>query len=272
MEDTYVFINGNLVSKATASVSSADLALLRGYGVFDFFRVIQGKPLFFDAHWERLQHSSTYMHLQIPFSKDALLQMIAALYEKMPYPEAGLRVTLTGGNSEDGYSIAASPNSIVTLQPQAPLPVLHTKTMALKTHYYVRPMPEAKTIDYSMGIWLQPQLKAEGFDDALYTFKGTVSECPRANVFIVNEDGVLVTPSVHILKGITRMRVLALAEGLLPVEERLLDIPEIYAAKEVFITSSTKGILPVHKVDHQEYEVNLTDSVTSALYKKLLEV
>ena len=101
-----------------------------------------------------------------------------------------------------------------------------------------------------MAIWLQPMVKEQQAQDVLYHNNGWMRECPRANFFIVTKDDALVTPGENILKGITRMQILKLAkENNIQVEEREISLEELYNAREVFITSSTKNILPVNKID-----------------------
>jgi branched-chain amino acid aminotransferase len=71
----------------------------------------------------------------------------------------------------------------------------------------------------------------------------------RSNIFLINEQGVLVTPSSGILHGITRHSVLAVAQGLLPIDEREVQLEELLHAREAFITGTNKSVMPVVKVD-----------------------
>ena len=246
----FAIVNGVLLPKEEASLPITDLAMLWGYGVFDFFLLARGLPLFFEDHWQRLHHSASAMSIKVPFSREDFLHHISALYEKMPLPFGGIRVTLTGGNSPDGYSLAPEPNSLITLQPLAMFPeALPEKGFALMTHAYRRAMPQVKSIDYAVGIMMQQVAKSKGFDEVLYVQDGVVSECPRANIFAVTNAGILITPDLGILSGITRMRVINLARPHMKVENRPVGLEELFNAKEVFITSTTKGIMPVFKID-----------------------
>jgi len=114
---------------------------------------------------------------------------------------------------------------------------------------FCRQMPEAKTIDYLMAIWLQPYIRQHGADDPLYHQNGIISECPRSNFFIVTADNTLVTPARNILKGITRKKVLELAPAHIRTEERDITLADLPTARAAFITSTTKHILPVSHVD-----------------------
>jgi branched-chain amino acid aminotransferase len=268
----HVILNGQLLEKANASFPINDLALLRGYGVFDFFLMAKGLPLYYEDHWLRLNRSASAMHLEVPFSREELLQMIAVLHETMPIHFGGIRVTLTGGNSPDGYSLGPEPNSLITLQP---LPMftdaLPEKGMALMTHNYRRPLSQVKSIDYAVGIMMQQHAKAMGFDEVLYVQDGYVSECPRANIFGVNQQGILITPDTGVLEGITRMRVLNLARNTIGLEVRPVSLNELLQCKEVFITSTTKGIMPIYKIDNVLIGNEAVPEISAGLYGMLKE-
>lgn len=268
----YVFVNGQFLPQEKASIPVNDLAVLRGYGVFDFFLVKNGLPLFFEDHWNRLQHSAAEMNLTLPFSKEEAQEMLMALYTQMPYELAGARITLTGGCSPDGYLPGDVANSLITLNPLAPFPQrLPGKDIGLMTHAYHRPFSTVKTIDYTMGILMLPEAKRKGFQELLYVQNGWVSECPRSNIFAITQDDVLITPSEGVLEGISRKRILRLAEPFLKVEVRPVQLQELFEAKEVWISSTTKGIWTVGNIDGKMIGSGLTGSVAQKLYGMLLK-
>ncbi|HEY1005784.1 MAG TPA: aminotransferase class IV, partial [Sphingobacteriaceae bacterium] len=162
---------------------------------------------------------------------------------------SGIRFTLTGGLSPDGYQIA-EPNLIIT---QSPLkerdPALIERGLRLITYPYRRQLPEVKTIDYIVAIRLQSVIREMQADDVLYEHDGEVSECPRTNFFIVTAGGEVRTPGSGILEGITRSKVLEVARTFYPVITGPVRLGEIRNAAEAFITSTTKGVLPVTEID-----------------------
>lgn len=268
---SFVFVNGLLLPQIEAAFPVNDLAVLRGYGVFDFFLVKDGHPCFFEDHWARLQHSATTLNLRIPFGGEDLLRMVRLLHQKMPYPFAGCRITLTGGCSPDGYLPGEAPNSLVTLNA---LPFF-SESMApegigLMTHAYRRPYPAVKSIDYLSGIMMLPIARQMGFDEVLFVENGVVSECPRSNVFAMTADGVLITPGQNVLKGITRKRILQHARQMVKVEEREVKLQDLLDAKEVFISSTTKGIWPVKNIDGHLIGPGGNGEITGKLYGHLL--
>ena len=245
--ETFAFINDTFVPRERAHLHVDDLALQRGYGVFDFFRLHEGKPVFLDDHLDRFEFSASRMRLPLGRTRDELKQILAELIERNGMPNSGVRLTLTGGYAADGYTIV-TPNLVIVQRAISVNPQL-AMGVRLTTFEHQRQLCDVKTIDYLMAIWLQPLLAERGADDVLYHQGGVISECPRSNAYIVTPGGRLATPGRNILKGVNRKHVLEVARGQMVVEERDVHLDEIRDAKEAFITSTTKGVVPVVRVD-----------------------
>lgn len=264
------YVNGAFIELQNAVIPVSDLGLQRGYGVFDFLRVKEQHPLFLNAHIDRLYRSLEIMRLQVPYSKEQLKDIIAELVSKNKFTHSGIRITVTGGASPDGYT-PVEPHIIIVQQPiAAPPDELPTGDYKLVTHAYRRQMPEVKTTDYLMAIWLQPWIKEQNANDVLYHWNGNITECPRANFFIVTQNNTLVTPADGMLKGITRANILAVAKDIVTIEERNLTLQDIRTAKEAFISSSTKRIIPVTMVDDVVFSSYEKDSVAAGLFDGLM--
>lgn len=249
MKTIYTLINGEFLPSSEASVHISDLGLQRGYGIFDFFKVVGGKPVFLDDHLERFFQSAQHMRLPLEIERSALEDLLYQLLEKNNLQESGVRITLTGGYSVDGYSIA-KPNLIISQQALNLSQSLHSAPIRLMSFEHRRQLPEIKTTDYLMAVWLRNKLATVGADEVLYQLNGSVSECPRANIFMVKGTR-LITPKDNILKGVIRKKILGLNLAQLNVEEREIQLSELFSADEVFITSTTKNILPVSSIDQQ---------------------
>ena len=267
MNSAWMFLNGQFVKAEEGSLHISDLAIQRGYGVFDFFRTVQNVPLYLDDHLSRFYYSAHKMRLAIKLLPNELKDIILTLIQKNNMPQSGIRLTLTGGYSQDGYTVAA-PNLFITQQPLQPS---LQKSVKLILHNYQRELPDVKTLNYLMGIWLQPFIKERGADDVLYFKDGLMRECPRSNFFIVTPQNVVVTPAKRILKGITRKRVLEIAEKHFAVEERDITVKDLQQAKEAFITSTTKLLTPVTQINDLEIDSTHPNAVTHQLSRLLQE-
>lgn len=246
------FYNDRFIPVEEVNLSVNDLSIQRGYGLFDFFKTINNKPVFLDDHLNRFYYSATQLFLPVPYNRNELKDILYQLINRNKLCDSGIRITLTGGNSEDGYSIG-KPNLIIVQKPLNIPSVISNTPYKLMTHVFKRSLPDVKSIDYLMAVWLQKKCRKENYDDILYTYDDHLLECPRSNIFIVDKNNTLLTPQNNILKGITRNRLINIARRSFKVEERPVTINELSEAKEVFITSTTKMILPVSQVDHTTY-------------------
>ncbi len=271
MKPLYCFAQNQISLLENAGVPVGDLLVQRGYGIFDYLRVSNNKPLFIEAHLDRLFNSAEIMRLSITLSKEELKKIVADLIEKNNIPFSGIRLIIAGGDAPDGYTIT-KPHLIIIQQPlDAPPAQMATKGIQLVSHFYQRQLAEVKTTDYLMAIHLQPWMKSQGGDDILYYNNDTVSECPRSNIFMVSQDNTIVTPARNMLKGITRKNIIAVAEAHhLKLEQRDISLAEMKKAKEVFITSSTKRIIPVSRLDEQKFNLEGSNSLSAQIFDHLL--
>ena len=271
MKPLYCFAQNQISLLENAGVPVGDLLVQRGYGIFDYLRVSNNKPLFIEAHLDRLFNSAEIMRLSIALSKEELKKIVADLIEKNNIPFSGIRLIIAGGDAPDGYTIT-KPHLIIIQQPlDAPPAQMSTKGIQLVSHFYQRQLAEVKTTDYLMAIHLQPWMKSQGGDDILYYNNDTVSECPRSNIFMISQDNTIVTPARNMLKGITRKNIIAVAEAHhLKLEQRDISLAEMKKAKEVFITSSTKRIIPVSRLDEQNFSLEGPSSLSAQIFDHLL--
>ncbi len=270
MNTIYCYANHQIKPLENAGVPVSDLLVQRGYGIFDFLRVAHGKPLFIDDHLDRFFNSASIMHLPIKESREEIKKIVATLIEKNKFEYSGIRLLMAGGDAPDGYTIS-QPHLIIIEQALAP-PILQfsEKGIHLASYPYQRQLSEVKTTDYLMAIWLQPWMKTKGAHDILYYQEVSVSECPRSNIFMVSPQNKLVTPENHMLKGITRKNILQIAVNLgLEFECRNIPLEELKLAKEVFISSSTKRILPVSQIDDKVFELSNSKSISYIIFNQL---
>jgi len=247
----YYSVNGKTVAVEKATVQINDLGLLRGYGIFDFLKVENGVPLFIEDHLKRFRRSAKYMGLKLRYKLEELEQMVLELIKKNKFKNGGMKIVLTGGYSENGYLPSPKANLFILLNTFTPPTELqYKKGVKLMLHEYIRELPEVKTTNYVVPIRLAKKLKLKKALDVLYIKNGYVSESSRSNFFIVKKDGTILTSDIGVLKGITRKRVMKLAKKHYKLEEGKITIRDLKDAKEAFMTSTTKGALPVVTIDN----------------------
>lgn len=260
----YFFLNGKIVKARKAFLHITDLALLRGFGIFDFCRTQHGAPLLIDKYLHRFFNSAKSLDLEIPYSKERIKDSIYQLLEKNGIVESGIRMVLTGGYTENGYT-PGDPNFFILIEKiNFPDISYYEKGVDLIFHEHQRELSHIKSINYLTPISIRKKIEKENSYDVLYHSHGMVLEVSRSNIFIVR-DNIIVTPGEHVLKGITRATVLNLASETFKIEERDISIEELYKADEVFMTGTTKRVLPVRKIDDQVFIKGRPGKVTQTL-------
>src|SRR3989344_4235035 len=199
----YCFANGQIGPIAKANVPVNDLAVLRGYGVFDFLKTVNGKLFLWKEHWQRFQNSAKSLGLKVPVGEAEAKKIIANLFKKNKCTDASIRLLLTGGPTEDGMTITKPGFSILIEDVyNYPKKFFQHGTRVI-THEYLRLVPGSKTTNYIIAVRLQKEKHKAKAVEILYTHQGRVLECATSNFFIVKE-GKIITPKVDILYGTTR--------------------------------------------------------------------
>ena len=264
IQQEYTYINGQILPIADAKIHITDLAILRGYGVFDFFRAIDGQPIFLEEHLDRFEYSTSKMGLALPYSREHLREHILDLIKLNKHKLLGIKLLCTGGYSEDGYT-PTLPNVMMLAKPfSMPQQSDFIKLMLVE---HLRELPDIKSINYIVPIYHLPKMKAAGAQDVLYHFNGIISESSRSNIFMV-KDGKIITPSRNILHGITRQNIMKIVKNHFDCEERDITLEEFLNADEAFISGSTKRVVPIQSVDNHVFKDN---KITHKIRKLLIE-
>ena len=247
-----VWINGDLVPAAQATVSVFDHGLTVGDGVFETLKAVDGEPFASRRHLERLRRSAAGLDLTVPASDAELRAAMDEVLESHGRPPlARVRVTVTGGTAPLGSDRGTSgPITVIAVGPMAP--------PAPETSVCVVPWPRnehsavagLKTISYAENVVALAHAKERGCTEAVFAnTAGHLCEGTGSNVFVA-VGGRLLTPplSSGCLAGVTRDLVVEVTGA---VEE---DIPmdDFFAADEVFLTSTGRDVQPVHRVDGRD--------------------
>lgn len=244
------YIGGHWVHPDKATISINDMAVLRGYSVFESLRTYNHHPFHLAEHLERLYRSAILIEMEIPWSSKQLAGIVREIVTRNTYKHAAIRLLVTGGESEDGILPSGNPLLVVLITPLGERDMEQfAKGCKLITTKLQRVSPEAKTANYVAAVRaLKEALRRNAADALFVNEREHVLEATRSNFFIFRGD-TLVTPRRGILIGVTRNVVLELARSLFAVEERPVLLEELALADEAFITSSSKEITPVMQID-----------------------
>lgn len=248
--DTYCLLNDEFKKTTEPVLKVNDLGLMRGYGVFDFFPIQHQHPVFFNDYWNRFRNSALQMRLPFEWEYETFGIRLQELIQKNERADGYCRLLLTGGYSRNGFLPDGSANLLVITQGAVTYPREdYIRGIKLITLEYTREYPQIKSINYMAVLLERDRLREEDATDVLYLSGENITESSRSNFFIIDEKGILKTPQNDILGGITRSKILELAQDYMEVEITDLSLEEVKRARSAFITSTTKRIMPVTCID-----------------------
>ena len=267
MTQQQVWLNDHLEAGDQARVSVFDRGFSVGDGVFETLKVTDGAAFALTRHLNRLVQSAHGMGLQIPaveLVRDGVEQLLAA--NAQVFPELSrLRIQLTAGSGLAGSERSGGEPTLVITQTAA---TVWPETSAVITVPWTRnehsPIAGFKTTSYADNVVALARANAVGATEALFAnTQGDLCEGTGSNVFVVVGDRLITPPlSSGCLPGITR----ALVLEWIGAEETAVPMSVLREADEVFITSSTRDISPVHSIDGQ-LVTHAPGPVTSAAQK-----
>jgi len=250
----YVLHNEAILEHSAASLAPSQVGLLSGWGVFTTLRVSGGVLFAFERHWARLMRDAKLMHVPLPADPALLHRKLLELVEANKAYNSTLRLVIV----RNGGGMWADPS------PDRPFDMIGLTAdskdwgRGVKLAYQAdarhaaSPFAGTKILSWAMNLtWLE-MAQERGFDEViLLNERGEVAECTSANLFIADGNQVWTPPlDSGCLPGITRE--VLLGEVHVPgiaIGEKALTPTELESADEVFITSTTRDLLPVVQIE-----------------------
>lgn len=256
-----VYVNGTIAQAEDASIPVYDHGFLYGEGVYETLRTYNRVPFLYDRHLRRLRASAGYLQLDVPFSDESLATWIGdTMVAAGDMEEAYIRVLLTRGVGELTYDIAATPvPSLVILVKPLEQPPARVFTDGIKValvpilrNHPGSVNPIIKSNNLLNNALAMQEAYLRGADEGLMcNYRGELSECSQANFFIVRE-GVALTPETDagLLEGLTRSFLFEVGQDVgIQVRSQTLFPQDLEDADEAFITSTTRELSPVTRID-----------------------
>lgn len=274
-----VYVNGRIAPADQAVVPVFDHGFVYGEGVYETMRTYNGAPFLYDRHMRRLRRSAEALDLPVPCDDAALLGRIDATAAASGHAgESYIRVLVTRGFGDLTYDIAATPvpTLVVIVKPfVAPPPRVFDNGIAIALVEILRNHPGSVNPIIKSNNLLNNALAMQaayrsGAEEALMcNYRGELSECSQSNFFLVR-GGVALTPksSAGLLEGVTRAFLFEVGRTVgVEVRDDVLFPTDLETADEMFITSTTRELSPVVKVDGRVIGSGKPGPVT----RKLLE-
>jgi branched-chain amino acid aminotransferase len=272
-----VNVDGQISGEREARISVFDHGFLYGEGVYEVLRTYHQTPFLFEPHLIRLRRSAERIALPVPWTDaEILARMRATIDAAQLSGEAYIRLLLTRGVGDLLYDPSAcpTPTTVIIIKPLVESPahvyeegVMVSLVPVLRNHpQSVNPAIKSNNL-LNNALAMQQALARGGAEALMRNYRGELSECAQSNFFVVT-GGVLRTPPLDagLLAGITRAFVLDLAGalGYATREETLVDA-DLDTADEMFLTSTTKEIVPVVRVDERVIGSGRPGPITRAL-------
>lgn len=266
-----VWVNGRIVGDEP-SLNALDHGVTVGDGVFETCKIVDSGVFALQRHYERLDRSLQAMGL--PAADRGILDEAIGAVLQQPITFGRLRYTVTAGVGPMGSDRGDAPLSYVVAAAEAtPFPPTAKVVVVPWTRNERGALAGVKSTSYGENVLALARAKAAGGSEAIFAnTRGELCEGTGSNIFVVI-DGVAVTPplSSGALAGITRGIVLeAAAAAGIPAAERDLPIDVLDSADEIFLTSTTRDIQPVHAVGDRA--IAAPGPVTSRLQAAFAEV
>ena len=259
-----VNINGRMLDKEHAVISVFDHGFLYGEGVYEVLRTYDAVPFLFDRHMRRMRASASMIRLDIPWSDDELnrrvTDTIAAAGIRADGKEAYIRILVTRGVGEITYDTAACPEpSIVIIAKQhvdAPASA-YTDGVTVSLVGIVRNHPGSVNPIIKSNNLLNNALGSQeasgrgAFEAVMRNYRGEIAECSTSNIFAV-KNGTVITPPLDagLLAGITREFLFEIAREIgVPMREQVMLDADLLGGDEAFLTSTTREVVPIVRVD-----------------------
>src|SRR3954471_15761240 len=276
-----VNVNGRVSDQDHAVVSVFDHGFLYGEGIYETLRTYNGQPFLFDRHMERLRKSADMLALAVPLDDAAIdarfrETMRAAGLGDSPDREAYIRILVTRGVGELTYDPAATPDPsiVVIVKPHVP-PMAEVFERGVNVSLVsivrnhpgsVNPLIKSNNL-LNNALAMQTAFRRNGYEGIMRNYRGELAECTQSNFFIV-KNGVALTPALDagLLAGITRAFMFEVGSDIgVAVREAVLRDDDLFGADEAFLTSTTREVVPIVRVDDCTIGSGRPGAVTRAL-------
>jgi len=246
--------NGRIREAAGQELRAGQLGLLAGWGVFTTLRIVDGVPFAWDRHWARMSRDARLTNVAMPDNPAQVEQGLLQLIEANGRPDCTLRLVVVrnSGGMWEGRESSENPTDVIAL-------TADSKKWAPSVRLGLQPMARfagnefagAKILSWAQNLTWAERAQQRGLDEViLLNQHERIAECTSANVFAIFGSEVVTPPLADgCLPGVTREVLLeAVQVPGLTVSERPLKVDDLFRADEVFITSTTRDLLPVSEV------------------------
>ena len=278
-----IYIDGKFYPESEAKISVFDHGFLYGDGVFEGIRSYNGVVFKLKEHIDRLYNSAKAIMLDIPMTKDEMIEAVLKTLRKNGLKDAYIRLVVTRGKGDLGLDPRKCPKPSVIIIAVPLLQLYDEKVrergMSMIVSWVRRDSVDAttheiKSLNYLNSILAKIEANNAGADEAIILDpNGFICEATGENIFIV-KDGKLFTPpsTSGALPGITASVIKEIAQKLgYQVIEKGITVAELYNADEAFLTGTAAEVMPIREVNKRQIGEGKMGPVTRQILEKFME-
>ena len=282
-KELQVYVDGVFYPKSEAKISVFDHGLLYGDGVFEGIRAYSGSVFKLKEHVDRLYRSAHMIMLEIPITKEQMIQAVLETLRKNNFKDSYIRLVVTRGVGDLGLDPKKCPKpTIIVITDTIALHKGEAKEKGVTAMLsWVKRDPvdatshEIKSLNYLNSILAKIEANIGGVDEAICLNKdGFVCEGVAENIFIV-KNGKLFTPPSYTgaLPGITAEEVMKLAKKLgYDIREKNITPYELFNAEEVFFTGTAAEVVPVREINKRGINSGKPGPITKRLMEEFAKL
>lgn len=251
---TIAYLNGKFLPLEHAHISVLDRGFIFGDGVYEVIPVYAGKTFRLQEHLQRLERSLAGIALSNPLTRSEWESTIETLIAHNGGGDQSIYLHVTRGVAPRNHNFPAEIKHTIFLMSQPfkdPEPSLGAAAITTVDNRWQR--CDIKAISLLSNVLLRQHAVEQGAVESILIRDGWVTEGAASNVFIV-EQGVVITPpeGAFILTGVTRDLILEVLQAAqLPCRVAEISEPRLRQAQEIWVTSSTREIIPITTLDSQ---------------------
>ena len=250
----YVFHNDRIVPMEKVHLSPGQAGLLSGWGLFTTLRIFEGEAFAFERHWRRLEKDAARTRVPLPFDAAKVRVHLRELLQANQVREGTARIYVVYNKVGFWQSDEPLPQVDLLLYTAGLPSYREPARLTLREHgrHAASPLAGVKVTSWLNNVWNLAEAQQRGFDEVvLLNERGEASECTAANIFCVRGGKVQTPPlSSGCLEGVTRGILLEIGtEAGVPIAEQTLRPQDLFAADEVFISSTNRSLLGVGEIE-----------------------
>ncbi len=270
-----VYLNGKFILKSEAFISVMDRGFLFGDGVYEVFPVYNGLILGLESHLKRLQKGLDAINIVNPYDKKGWISIINKLisYHQENRKQA-IYLQISRGCDDDRKHTHGKLEPTVYMQ-SSPFKGQTKDDLLMGSDAITRDdtrwsQCDTKATSLLANIMFAQEAKNHGVEEVILIRDGIVTECSSSNLFLVKDNSVYTHPKgPYILPGITREIIIDCAKYCdIEVKEVTFDKDSLMDADEVWISSSTREIVPINRIDNSLINNGKVGEIWSLIYDR----